>query len=70
MFLYLCVFLQLKIMQQRDLKPYDSTLATLSMSCSKSLELDLAENMLDQITECSHPHPFNALLAACDTLVG
>ncbi|XP_048331693.1 pentatricopeptide repeat-containing protein At1g76280 isoform X2 [Ziziphus jujuba] len=58
----------LKMMQKRDLKPYDPTLATLSISCSKALELDLAEDMLDQITEFSHPHPFNALLAACDTL--
>lgn len=69
MFLYY-VFFQLKMMQKRDLKPYDPTLATLSISCSKALELDLAEDMLDQITEFSHPHPFNALLAACDTLVG
>ncbi|KAF3455799.1 hypothetical protein FNV43_RR00441 [Rhamnella rubrinervis] len=58
----------LKVMQQRDLKPYDPTLATLSMSGSKAIELDLAEDILDQMTECSHPHPLNALLEACDTL--
>ncbi|KAF3445911.1 hypothetical protein FNV43_RR11088 [Rhamnella rubrinervis] len=58
----------LKVMQQRDLKPYGPTLATLSMSGSKALELDLAEDILDQMTECSYPHPFNALLEACDTL--
>lgn len=57
------------MMQQRDLRPYDSTLATLSMSGSKALELDLAEDILDQMTKCSHPYPFNALLLACDTLV-
>lgn len=58
----------LKSMQQRNLKPYDSTLASLSIGCSKALELGLAEALLDQISECSHPHPFNAFLAACDTM--
>lgn len=56
-------------MQQSDLKPYDPTIATVSMSCSKAVELDLAEDMLDQMTECLHPHPFNSLLVACDTAV-
>lgn len=58
----------LKVMQQSNLKPYDSTLGTLSMGCSKVLELDLAESLLDQISECSYPHPYNAFLAACDTM--
>ncbi|CAB4268093.1 unnamed protein product [Prunus armeniaca] len=58
----------LRIMQQRNLKPYDSTLANLSIGCSKVLELDFAEALLDQISECSYPHPFNAFLAACDTV--
>ncbi|VVA34279.1 Hypothetical predicted protein [Prunus dulcis] len=58
----------LRIMQQRNLKPYDSTLANLSIGCSKVLELDFAEALLVQITECSYPHPFNAFLAACDTV--
>lgn len=58
----------LKVMQQRNLKPYDSTLATLSIGCSRVLELDLAEALLDQITESKHAHPFNAFLAACDML--
>lgn len=63
------ILLQLRIMQQRNLKPYDSTLANLSIGCSKVLELDFAEALLDQISECSYPHPFNAFLAACDTVV-
>jgi hypothetical protein len=63
------MLLQLKVMKQRNLKPYDSTLATLSMGCSKVLELDLAESLLDQISECPYPHPYNAFLAACDRLV-
>lgn len=61
--------LQLKVMQQRDLKPYDSTLATLSVGCSKVLELDLAESLLDQMSECPNPYPYNAFLAACDRSV-
>ncbi|KAG6683354.1 hypothetical protein I3842_12G007500 [Carya illinoinensis] len=58
----------LKVMQQRNLKPYVSTLATLSMGCSKALELNLAESLLDQITESPYPHSYNACLAACDRL--
>lgn len=56
-------------MQQRNLKPYDRTLATLSIGCSKALELGLAETLLDQISVYSHPHAFNAFLAACDIRV-
>ncbi|KAJ0086055.1 hypothetical protein Patl1_09415 [Pistacia atlantica] len=58
----------LEIMQQENLKPNDSTLATLSIECSKALELDLAEALLDQISEFKYPHPFNAFLAGCDTM--
>ncbi|XP_022976056.1 pentatricopeptide repeat-containing protein At1g76280 isoform X1 [Cucurbita maxima] len=58
----------LKIMQQRKLKPYDSTLAAVSISCSKALELDLAEALLEQISACVYPHPFNAFLSACDMM--
>ncbi|XP_050366635.1 pentatricopeptide repeat-containing protein At1g76280 [Argentina anserina] len=58
----------LKSMQHRKLKPYDSTLAALSIGCSKALELGLAETLLDQISIYSHPQPFNAFLAACDIL--
>ncbi|CAJ1972614.1 unnamed protein product [Sphenostylis stenocarpa] len=58
----------LKKMQQKNLKPNDSTLATLSITCSKALQLDLAEALLNQISECLYPHPYNALLASCDEL--
>lgn len=58
----------LKIMQQNNLKPQDSTIATLSVECSKALELDLAEALLDQISRCTNPKPFSAFLAACDTM--
>lgn len=56
-------------MEKNNLKPYDSTLATISVSCSKDLELDLAEVFLDQISQPRHSHPYNAFLEACDTMV-
>ncbi|XP_059634066.1 pentatricopeptide repeat-containing protein At1g76280 [Cornus florida] len=58
----------LKVMQQKDLKPYDSTLATISVGCSKSLELNLAEALLDQISKSPSVYPYNAFLEACDRL--
>ncbi|KAK4853404.1 hypothetical protein QYF36_008673 [Acer negundo] len=58
----------LKKMQQMNLKPYDFTLAIVSIECSKALELDYAEALLDHITKCSNTRPFNVFLAACDTM--
>lgn len=60
---------QLKTMQQKNLKPCDPTLATISVACSKALELDLAEVLLDQITNCPYPYPYNSFLEACDAMV-
>lgn len=56
-------------MEERNLKPHDSTLAALSVQCSKALELDLAEALLEQVCECPYPYPFNAFLEACDNMV-
>ncbi|CAI9117071.1 OLC1v1018395C1 [Oldenlandia corymbosa var. corymbosa] len=58
----------LEVMQQKKLKPHDSTLAAMAVGCCKALQLDLAEGFLDQISNCSSPHPYNAFLEACDTL--
>ncbi|KAL7127983.1 hypothetical protein ABFS83_14G285200 [Erythranthe nasuta] len=58
----------LKGMEQKKLKPHDSTLAAMSVSCSRALELDLAETFLAQISNCHHVYPFNAFLEACDAL--
>ncbi|MBA0550393.1 hypothetical protein Golob_021344 [Gossypium lobatum] len=58
----------LKLMEERNLKPHDSTLAALSVQCSKALELDLAEALLEQVCECPYPYPFNAFLEACDNM--
>ncbi|XP_073138249.1 pentatricopeptide repeat-containing protein At1g76280 isoform X2 [Henckelia pumila] len=57
----------LKVMQLKNMKPYDSTLAAMSTSCSRGLELDLAEMFLDQTLQCP-TYPYNAFLEACDTL--
>ncbi|KAE8646171.1 pentatricopeptide repeat-containing protein At1g76280 isoform X1 [Cucumis sativus] len=58
----------LKVMQQRGLEPYDSTLAAVSVSCSKALELDLAEALLERLSACPYPYPFNAFFSACDMM--
>ncbi|KAL8240053.1 hypothetical protein R6Q59_013408 [Mikania micrantha] len=58
----------LKLMQQKNLKPHDSTFAAISVGCSKSLELDLAESFLDQIAQPKSAYPYNKLLEACDIL--
>ncbi|KAI4388505.1 hypothetical protein MLD38_000826 [Melastoma candidum] len=58
----------LKLMQKENLKPHDSTLAAVAISCSKALELDLAEELLGQISGSPHPYPFNACLAACNAM--
>lgn len=65
----LLILVQLKVMLQKNIKPKDSTLAVLSVSCSRGLELDLAETLLDQISKCNHVNVFNELLEACDKLV-
>ncbi|GFZ10513.1 tetratricopeptide repeat (TPR)-like superfamily protein [Actinidia rufa] len=58
----------IKIMQQKHLKPYASTLATIAIGCSKGLELDITEAFLNQISRSSSVRPYNAFLEACDTL--
>ncbi|CAN1796484.1 Pentatricopeptide repeat-containing protein At1g76280 [Linum perenne] len=57
-----------KLMQGTDLKPHDSTLAALSVGCSKNLELDLAEAFLNELSDCRYSYPCNEFLKACDRL--
>ncbi|KAF3320370.1 pentatricopeptide repeat-containing protein [Carex littledalei] len=60
----------IKTMEHKELQPHDGTLASISVGYSKILELDLAESFLDRISD-KFPYlmrPFNALLAACDTM--
>ncbi|KAM0014638.1 putative tetratricopeptide-like helical domain superfamily [Helianthus debilis subsp. tardiflorus] len=58
----------LNLMKQKNLKPHDSTFAAISVGCSESLELGLAEAFLDQMAEYKSAYPYNKLLEACDTL--
>ncbi|XP_055833234.1 pentatricopeptide repeat-containing protein At1g76280 isoform X2 [Solanum dulcamara] len=58
----------LKVMQEKNIKPHDSTLAVLAVICSRELELNLAEAFLDEMSEIQSPHPCNAFLEACDVL--
>ncbi|KAK1316536.1 Pentatricopeptide repeat-containing protein [Acorus calamus] len=58
----------LNAMRKRNLKPLDSTLATLSVGYSRCLELDFAEALLGQISKGNPKliNAFNDLLASCD----
>ncbi|CAN4094074.1 unnamed protein product [Withania somnifera] len=58
----------LMLMQEKNIKPHDSTLAVLAVICSRELELNLAEGFLDDMSEIRSPHPYNAFLEACDVL--
>lgn len=58
----------LKVMQEKNIKPHDSTLAVLAVICSRELELNLAEAFLDEMSEIRSPRPYNAFLEACDVL--
>ncbi|MQM20517.1 hypothetical protein Taro_053539 [Colocasia esculenta] len=60
-----------KEMEKRNLKPNNDTFSALVVGYSKNLDLDMAESFLDQISDHSpkYIHPFNAILAACDTVV-
>lgn len=63
--------LKFRAMKNQNLKPYNATLATLSIGCCKILDLGLAESLLDQINEglSKYTYAFNALLYACDVTV-
>lgn len=54
-------------MERRGIEPYSDTLAALSEGHSNSLQLDLAEEFLERISEIKPKHigSFNALLSGC-----
>ncbi|EPS73007.1 hypothetical protein M569_01749, partial [Genlisea aurea] len=58
----------LNMMEQKNMKPRNSTLAALSASCSRACELDMAETFLVRISRTRHTYPFNAFLEACETM--
>ncbi|CAL5087874.1 unnamed protein product [Urochloa decumbens] len=61
---------QIEAMERRGIKPYDDTLAALSEGYSKNLQLDLAEDFLERISEMQPKHirAINALLSGCEIM--
>ncbi|XP_065025160.1 pentatricopeptide repeat-containing protein At1g76280-like isoform X3 [Musa acuminata AAA Group] len=56
-----------KMMQERNIKPYNNTFAVLSVGYSRTFELDMAESFSNKISDKlpKNIHTFNTLLAAC-----
>nr|KAJ0197228.1 hypothetical protein LSAT_V11C700355680 [Lactuca sativa] len=44
---------KVKLMEERNMKPLDSNLATLSTRCNKDLELNLSKSFLSEMGQCS-----------------
>ncbi|CAM8914516.1 unnamed protein product [Rhodiola kirilowii] len=65
---YECGLKMLKEMQMNKVYPCETSLASLSVSCSKALKLDLAKDLLDKVPGNVGVLPFNAFLAACVAL--
>lgn len=65
---YECGLEVLKEMQKNKMEPCETSLASLSISCSKALKLDLAEKLLDKVSAHVGVLPFNVFLASCDAL--
>ncbi|RLN34035.1 pentatricopeptide repeat-containing protein [Panicum miliaceum] len=59
-----------EVMERRGIKPYNDTLAALSEGYSKNLQLDLAEDFLERISEIrpKHLRAVNALLSGCEIM--
>ncbi|PAN12913.1 hypothetical protein PAHAL_2G300400 [Panicum hallii] len=59
-----------EVMERRGIKPYNDTLAALSEGYSKNLQLDLAEDSLERISEIrpKHIRAVNALLSGCEIM--
>ncbi|KAL6844844.1 hypothetical protein ACP4OV_025503 [Aristida adscensionis] len=57
-------------MERRGIGLYNDTLAALSAGYSKDLQLDLAEDFLERISEIQpkHIHAFHALLSGCEIM--
>ncbi|OQU89650.1 hypothetical protein SORBI_3002G235200 [Sorghum bicolor] len=61
------LFTEIKAMERRGIGLYSDTLAALSVGHSNSSQLDLAEELLERISEIKpkHIHAINALLSGC-----
>ncbi|CAI9297390.1 unnamed protein product [Lactuca saligna] len=57
----LCNAQQVKLMEERNMKPLDLNLAALSARCSKDLELNLAKSLLSEMGQCTIAYPYNQL---------
>ncbi|CAI9284637.1 unnamed protein product [Lactuca saligna] len=55
---------QVKLMEERNMKPLDLNLAALSARCSKDLELNLAKSLLCEMGQCTTAYPYNQLFGA------
>nr|KAJ0203559.1 hypothetical protein LSAT_V11C500244220 [Lactuca sativa] len=53
---------QVKLVEERNMKPLDSNLAALSARCSKDLELNLAKSLLSEMGQCTTFYPYNSCL--------
>ncbi|KAG2644035.1 hypothetical protein PVAP13_2KG400000 [Panicum virgatum] len=60
----------IEVMERKGIKPYNDTLAALSEGFSKDLQLDLAEDFLERISEIrpKHIRAVNALLSGCEIM--
>nr|KAJ0191885.1 hypothetical protein LSAT_V11C800454180 [Lactuca sativa] len=55
----LCNAQQVKLMEERNMKPLDLNLAALSARCSNDLELNLAKSLLSEMGQCTIVYPYN-----------
>ncbi|KAM0941752.1 putative tetratricopeptide-like helical domain superfamily, pentacotripeptide-repeat region of PRORP [Dioscorea sansibarensis] len=60
----------IEALEMKNIKPYDETLAVLSIASSKDLELELAESLLGAISHGlpKYIHAFHIFLAACNVV--
>ncbi|CAI9281924.1 unnamed protein product [Lactuca saligna] len=58
------IYIEVKLMEERNMKPLDLNLATLSTTCSKDLELNLAKSLLSEMGQCTTAYPYNQMFGA------
>ncbi|CAI9295031.1 unnamed protein product [Lactuca saligna] len=47
------IYIEVKLMEERSIKPLDLNLAALSTTCSKDFELNLAKSLLSEMGQCT-----------------
>ncbi|CAI9283207.1 unnamed protein product [Lactuca saligna] len=58
------IYIEVKLMEERSIKPLDLNLVALSTTCSKDLELNLAKSLLSEMGQCTTAYPYNQLFGA------